>query len=359
MKNIKGAGKARSSFKKVMSNNEYALEQLRDVIRGFSEDNGGSEVKGCESKGDAGSGNGSKTSSSNSGRSVCRYYVFTLNNFSSEEEKSIAESIRVPGGPSYVIYGREVGESGTPHLQGYIEFPRRVSISHITQLVGYGRAHLERRRGKQHQAIAYCKKDGDFVEFGTAVVSQQGRRSDLEAVADSIRNGAAVGELWREHTSAMIRYSRGILQARAYLNPVREMETYDLASFSFSLIFDMKKSHVVWGPAGCGKTSYCRARFPEALWVTHMDDLLGYDSQEVIIFDDMNFTHMPRTAQIHIVDVEQPRSIHCRYACARIPAGVTRVFTSNNKDIFADDAAIKRRVKYHQIHTIRSFLGLQ
>lgn len=309
--------------------------------------------------GDGGRGEQQRVTANDSGRSACRYYVFTINNYSSVEEEALSNAVGIPGGPTYVIYGREIGSCGTPHLQGYVEFPKRIRLSSIKAVPGFERAHLERRRGKQHEAISYCKKDGDFVEFGTAVVSKQGRRADLERVADAIREGVTVGDLWRDFTTSMIRYSKGIIQARAYLCPPSsdEFPKYDLTSFSFSLIMDMKKSHVIWGPAGCGKTCYVRSRFPDALWVTHMDDLLGYDDQKVIVFDDMCFTHMPRTAQIHLVDTEQPRSIHCRYHAARIPAGVTRIFTSNVKEVFVDDPAIRRRVKYHEIVTFRSLMN--
>jgi len=87
---------------------------------------------------------------------------------------------------------------------------------------------------------------------------------------------------------------------------------------------------------------------PTALFVTHMDDLLKFDAgqHEGIIFDDMSFLHLHREGQIHLVDVEQPRSIHCRYSAANIPANTPKIVTTNNEggkvvDLF--DAAIKRR----------------
>lgn len=106
-------------------------------------------------------------------------------------------------------------------------------------------------------------------------------------------------------------------------------------------------SVVVWGESGCGKTTLAMTLLPNALIVTHMDDLMRYnDKFDGIIFDDMSFLHTPREAQIHIVDNAIPRSIHCRYNVARIPAGVKKIFTTNNYNggIFLDDVAIQRRI---------------
>lgn len=79
--------------------------------------------------------------------------------------------------------------------------------------------------------------------------------------------------------------------------------------------------------------------------VSHMDQLKDYDAtvHDGILFDDMSFKHMPRTAQIHIADMDDDRYIHIRYATAYIPKGTLKIATTNVRDIFDDDAAIKRR----------------
>lgn len=131
-------------------------------------------------------------------------WVFTLNNYTQEEEDHLVnldnESF------SYLVFGRERGESGTPHLQGFIVFNTRKRITQLKQLLG-DRYHFESARGTSKQAADYCKKDGDFVERGDTDVGGQsgsgaGRRNDWDdfkewlKAADSRPSDRDVAEEW-------------------------------------------------------------------------------------------------------------------------------------------------------------------
>jgi len=79
-----------------------------------------------------------------------------------------------------------------------------------------------------------------------------------------------------------------------------------------------------------------------------MDGLVEFrsDYHEAIIFDDMSFSHMPRTAQIHLLDWDDDRRIHVRYTTVVIPKYTKKIFTSNMLDLFdLNDSAISRRVE--------------
>lgn len=66
----------------------------------------------------------------------------------------------------YLIYGKEnCPTSRRSHWQAFVAFKSRVRFSTVRAL--YNDAHIERVRGTVEDNIRYCKKDGEFKEYGT------------------------------------------------------------------------------------------------------------------------------------------------------------------------------------------------
>lgn len=108
-------------------------------------------------------------------------WVFTLNNPTQEERTLLEQNLGDGEICKYGIFGEETGQSGTFHLQGFVIFVSRRRLRSAREAIST-RAHLEVARGTSEQAREYCKKDGDFYEFGEFPESQQGRRNDLESI---------------------------------------------------------------------------------------------------------------------------------------------------------------------------------
>jgi len=88
---------------------------------------------------------------------------------------------------AYVVVGREVGESGTSHLQGYAEWKNAIRGSAIKKKAPT--VHFEARKGSAKQAADYCKKDDDFDEVGDP--TNQGKRTDMHDVRDAVISGGS------------------------------------------------------------------------------------------------------------------------------------------------------------------------
>jgi len=95
-----------------------------------------------------------------------RAWVFTLNNYTHEDELKV-QQLKC----RYIIYGHEVGENGTPHLQGYVYFDNRIRRSSLSKFMP--RAYLSPANGDLAANQVYCSKGGDVFEKGIPPMSQE------------------------------------------------------------------------------------------------------------------------------------------------------------------------------------------
>lgn len=203
-----------------------------------------------------------------------RAWCFTLNNYT-EDEFNFLLSLEGGDQVQYLIVGKEVGEEGTPHLQGYVELARKKTLGGVKSLLSCSRIHLEKRRGTQLQAVDYCKKDGDYTEFGELI--SQGSRNDLRALKSSLDSGVSVLELASKDESfaTVLKYRKGL---QWYVCGQLKPRDWKSTVFLFR------------GPTGTGKTKRvwdeCKEEglrpwvWPGGQWFD------GYTGQQVVLFDD-------------------------------------------------------------------------
>lgn len=149
---------------------------------------------------------------------VCRW-VFTLNNYTDDEVNHLVTALEPA--TTYLVFGREVGESGTPHLQGFFQLKNSTRFNAVKQLVG-NRAWIAKAVGTTQQASDYCKKEGDFEEFGD-VPTEQGNRTDWDVYRDwviALGRVPSQREIINHNISLWARYSKSCLEiAEALLEP--------------------------------------------------------------------------------------------------------------------------------------------
>lgn len=194
---------------------------------------------------------------------MSKYWCFTINNPSEKEWEELT-SLKC----TYVVLGIEKGESGTKHIQGYIEFEVKKKMQTVKKLMK--RAHLENRKGSAQQASDYCKKDEYYYESGILSSPGQGKRNDLNKVKEAIISGKGMKDVVEMTNSYQaIRFAETLLK---YVEPKRNW-----------------KPEVFWfyGPTGCGKT---RRAMEESnnpyVSGKNLKWWEGYDAHEDVIIDD-------------------------------------------------------------------------
>lgn len=194
-----------------------------------------------------------------------RAWCFTINNYSDKDDVNIDQ---LKSKVKYMIYGKEIGELGTPHYQGYIYLKHQKTFTAMKKLLEG--AHLEVAKSTPINNINYCKKEGDYIEFGEP--PQQGKRTDIDKVKEVIDT----------HPN---RPMTVLMQTDVNFQCVRLAEKY--------LLYTEKqrqwKPKVMWffGKTGTGKTreAYNQSEDPyictdDAKWWD------GYDGHEDVIIDD-------------------------------------------------------------------------
>lgn len=198
-----------------------------------------------------------------------RAYVFTLNNYTQEEELYVQGVECV-----YMVYGREVGESGTPHLQGFVYFKSQRSFNAMRKL--FPRAHVE-ISSNLAGSIQYCKKDGDLFEKGVAPIGAVGKKCTLEERAQKNKR------LRETPLSVLVETGEVSLKEVPILKKARvildqENEPYE---------HDTVRGIWIWGPPGTGKTHQARG-YGDCYIKAQNKWFDGYVGQENIVLDDFD-----------------------------------------------------------------------
>jgi len=152
-------------------------------------------------------------------------WCFTLNNYTPEDVDRLAAPIAEV---EYLIFGRETGASGTPHLQGTVCFRSRKRLQQVINIIGQAHCTVTRYLT---QSIEYCKKDGDFTETGSLPASAQKKeeKSELEEFKQSVKEGVTDPKDLRElHSSVCASHPKFVTQYLDDHRPQHKVKAHPL-----------------------------------------------------------------------------------------------------------------------------------
>lgn len=253
-------------------------------------------------------------------------------------------------------------QNGDRHIHAVFEFKHKVdscdcSLFDINdgwmtyhpniQKIKKGQAHWER-------VIEYCDKEDPCPFANTSIKPTWGEMLDTASSQEEFLR------LVRANypRDFALNYSRLVTMCQN-VYPTFSMNT--IASYSLNFAITMPpeltflvpqemRSTVVVGKPGCGKTTWAKIHAPKpCLFVRHLDTLQELRTQhQSIIFDDLDFHHLPPATQKFLVDQADIAEIHIRYRVARIPSNTTRIFTANEYPFLEEGVhgeAIRRRIE--------------
>lgn len=214
--------------------------------------------------------------------------MFTINNYTEDDVKKIAAwDVDLCG------YGKEVGESKTPHLQGFVVSRIRRNLASMKSVL-HPTAHWTQMRGTIEQNIEYCKKDGEYTQFGE-LPQKVSKKRPLEEVVDTMKTATSFHQVVVAHPVEAIKHYGNMAKVFNHL----KRPSYDYVKPSIQ---------VLHGETGTGKT---RMAFEAAktlgLEVFKKDASMekwwdGYCSEDYIILDDFRGSSMPLSQLLVLLD---------------------------------------------------------
>lgn len=200
-------------------------------------------------------------------------WCFTVNNYDGHTMDKVV-------GYTYCVVGKEVGESGTPHLQGFIQMEKRVRRSGISKMLPT--AWIDVMHGTALQAMMYCKKDGDYTECGEfrdtdpkgGASGGKAKAANYKAIIGLAESGQ-LAKLRDEHPSEYFRHYSTV-QRMAMDNPVKPKDLESLDNWWFV------------GPPDSGKSYEARQQWPNLYDKALNKWWLGYKGELTVLLDDVD-----------------------------------------------------------------------
>lgn len=238
-------------------------------------------------------------SPSNGGRASKQFrnWCFTINILDHEDQDLWREAMknnRMLKGDNpkikYLVWEFETGDAlERPHVQGYLEYQTKTTLTGLKKLFNLPYMHAEARMGTASEAATYCKKEGSFFEFGRISEDRliRGRanggnhvKHDWEEMLSAIKGGIEMTDFIEKYPKYSMTSTSAFLKLYAIYEAKKEVPTLD---------GELKDYNIwIYGEAGTGKSRYAFETFgayyskqPSKWWD-------GYKGEETVVLDDLD-----------------------------------------------------------------------
>lgn len=279
-----------------------------------------------------------------------RGWICTLNNYTDVE---LAKCISFADEKcQYACIGKEVGSTGTPHLQIYFQMKTSYSGQSIknqtSKRMWTGIANDPNKSRK------YCQKEGDYSEFGTfmdtVIAKAKGQakggavqKAKFDALNKSIDDGMTLDQIRHNHSELFFKHRPAIIHAMKDANIRHARKTKSCV-------------HVYVGPPGVGKTKTCHEFAGSgAYWQASKNGMWwdDYDGRQNIILDDFN-GQIPFWYWKRLTDFT-PMNLEVKGGMIGLYGSPTIFITSNShpKDWWKEMSQFDLGALYRRIHVLK------
>jgi len=272
-----------------------------------------------------------------------RHTCWTINNWTAEELERVRSYHSTVKSVTYGCWSQEVGETGTPHLQGYTAWRNTMSLEAFKRKIS-PRLHYEKyMAGTAQENHNYCaglvpkkgnKLNPTFEETGE--LPQQGERTDWKRAVQQIR----------EHLPVV-----DVIADQPHLTPnIRALERLATLTHQPPKNRDVRVLYIT-GASGCGKTRAIHQAYPDAYWKPEGQWWDGYDNQEVVVLDDY-YSDIPYAQLLRVLD---RYTLRLPVKGGFVPAAYTTVLITSNADLndqYPNITGAKRHAMNRRIHCV-------
>lgn len=216
-----------------------------------------------------------------------RGWCFTINNYTEDDVKQV-ESL-----PKYkhLFVGKEVGEQGTPHLQGYVSFLNKIRFEQVKKLLT--RAHITAAKGTARDNYNYCMKENDPL-ISTA------EPTNLESVYQVAKEFASKKRTYAEICEFDSRFYAES-NKKLYMNAVDTQPVYR----------GPKRIYWLYGDTGTGKSRFAE-EMGAKLFCFNNQFAQNYERASVVCIDELRHSDLSFSKLLLLLDPYRPSVVNIK-----------------------------------------------